>query len=466
MNTQHGNIAWYVIQTRPNQEKKVMSLMEEECGKRKNLLEAYCPTNHTVRIQHAGKVEERPIFSRKVFVLGTREDVLEAMRSRYPDGFLAFDKTQNKVMTIPDLQMQFFRDFNEHYPEKVMVLERPYSDYAFNAKNGEANETVMVLDGPFAGKTGYLIRARNNKRLVFQMQDMAISIPDIWDYRLARLHNTKGDRQTKGTMKGRAVDYLNGVMQGFGYDEDTAETMRLLLDKIAASRSIIQSVQTTALKPELAKHLQHLSADGASTLLQLAALYKEDSHLLDPLDETLTLRPFLTPTAGKEEKTEAEYTELQHGTHYRELIRKMTFKEPTYCATDDSAQEVDITYYAHIGIRKKTNGQYCLFANWHPLLKDYILLGGEAKEKQQETLKTFSPLFYEIVMGQNNVKIAKDMKAGHRTGHTLCLHTGEDGIMQAAEELTDTCLKLCLEINGNAHLALWRRLLRDVWLHL
>ncbi len=478
-----ADIAWYVVQTRPNQEAKVKSLMDGERTRRSNLLETYCPTNKVVRMQRGGKVELRPLFARKVFVLGARDDIRAALRATYPEGYLAYDKTQERIMTIPELQMLFFMDFNEHYPEKVLVLERPYADYAFNGKIGEANETVAVLDGPFAGKTGYLIRSRNNRRLVFQMHGMAVSIPDVWNYRLVRLHNQKGDRQSKGTLQGRAVDYLVGMLQGCGYWQEVPSMMRLILGQLVQVPSIVQVAKSlqqevSSAAQMLAARLLRLSPDGASTLLLLSRLYSENADVADRLDEGIRLRPFLTPTAGLDERQEQPSVLLQHSPAVWEVIRRESFDEKTFCPEQDCAKEMPVVYYSHVGIVRKDNGNYTVFANWHTLLGEYLLLGGEAKERQLETFKTFSPRLYEILSGNSRVKIGRDMRVDDRTGHTLCMHvkvapdtTDESTdmpveVIAAAGELADACLHICREINGNAHLALWRRLLRGVWLHM
>lgn len=65
--------------------------------------------------------------------------------------------------TIPESQIRAFRDYNENYADKVIVLERPYTDYAFNAKTDEPNEIVRVVDGPLAGCEGYICRFHKKK---------------------------------------------------------------------------------------------------------------------------------------------------------------------------------------------------------------------------------------------------------------------------------------------------------------
>lgn len=161
------SLQWYVVHTRPHQERKVRDLLVEERARRKNIIDIYAPSNTVVSAQRGNRVEQLPLFAGKVFVLSTRDDLTALLADRYPEGWLEYDKTRQQVMTIPANEMLFFMDFNERYPEKVIVLERPYSDYAFNAKNDMPNEAVMVADGPFQGKTGYLVKFRGQRRMVF-----------------------------------------------------------------------------------------------------------------------------------------------------------------------------------------------------------------------------------------------------------------------------------------------------------
>ena len=474
-----GQVAWYVVQTRPHQEARVDALLRDERTRRKNILETYCPTRKSVRMEQAGRIVERPLFAGKVFVLGTEDAINGALGDRYPDGHLVYDRTQGSVMRVPELQMLFFMDFNEHYPDEVLVLERPYTDYAFNPKMGEANEAVMVVDGPFAGKTGYLIRYRRNRRLVFQMHGMAVSIPDVWNYRLRRLHNASADRQSKGTARGRAVDFLRGIVQQSGFWSDDAETMRTVLSLLGADPSITHLTSRLgrdARYARLADAIGRLSAAGASVLLTLADYCRTDGTVVESVAKNLPLRPFLTPTAWGEDCPVADDTLVAHTGRFTELVRPLRFTEPTYLADSDSAGDVEVAYYAHLGILRKTNGRYCVMADWTPLLAEYLLLGGEAKERQMNTFRTFSPLLYDVLSGRHRVKVERDMLLAGRRGHALCIHVSDTvsdtasplsspAVAEAVSTLADTCLALCLEISGNAHLALWRRLLRGVWLH-
>ena len=57
-----------------------------------------------------------------------------------------------------------------------------------------------------------------------------------------------------------------------------------------------------------------------------------------------------------------------------------------------------------------------------------------------------------------------DFKVGADKLNVLAVTTvSETG--KAKDELIQTCISICKEINTTTHLAVWRRYLRSVWLH-
>ena len=477
------DLQWFIIHTRPHQEKKVKEILENEQNKRDNIMDIYSPSNTIVRVQRGNHEEQLPLFAGRVFVLTTQEDATTLLTEKYPEGYLEYDKTQKKVMTIPELQMLFFMDFNEHYPEKVLVLERPYSDYTFNTKNNEPNEAIKVIDGPFQGKTGYLVRFRGNRRLVFQMEDMAICIPDIWDYHLTRLHNNDGDRQSRNTLKARIVDFIVGKLQDCGFIENTNQTFIWFIN------TLIEKSSFAGLQKEIEKNsdqeayrtlndkIKNLSSQEASLILSLANYVKTNPDFMDDYKEEISIRPFLTPTSGIAEVVGKDYAVVRHK-KFMEVIRKLSFKEDTFYPKEDTSFEKTVSYYAHIGIIQKRNNKCVVFANFDKILKEYFLLGGQAKDKQLETFKNYCPLFYQVLKGENEVKTVKDLSLGATSLNVLCIHVDMDTkandteilenshIRTAIETLTKTSQQICLEINSSTHLAIWRKFLRSIWLHL
>ena len=478
-------IHWFVIRTRPNQEKKLKGILETEQAKRKNILDFYCPFNTMVRVQRGKKEEQLPLFAGRVFVLTTQDTAQALLTEKYPEGYLEYDKIGKRVMTIPELQMLFFMDFNENYPEKVLVLERPYSDYAFNAKNDEPNEAIKVIDGPFKGKTGYLVRFRGNRRMVFQMEDMAISIPDIWDYHLTRLHNNEGDRQSRHTQKARIADFIAGMLQGCGFVDDTPQVFAWFIETLireqsfaALTREIESHHADKETYQQLGRRIKALSADEASQILSLVSLIETTPNALDDSFCNLSIRPFLTPTAGIAMEANKNYGIVRHK-DFSEIVTKVSFKEDTFFPKEDTSMEKTTSYFAHVGIIRKKNSRIVIFANFDEILKEYFLLGGEAKAKQLETFKNYSPLLHQVLRGESSVKAEKELAIG--TGqkrNVLCLHITpstetagtetweQPQVKSAIGELAENAIKICQEVNCSTHLAIWRKYLRSIWLHL
>ena len=446
-------------------------------------MDIYCPSNTVVRVQRGSHEEQLPLFAGRIFVLTTQEDAMTLLTEKYPEGYLEYDKTQKKVMTIPELQMLFFMDFNEHYPEKILVLERPYSDYAFNTKNNEPNEAIKVIDGPFKGKTGYLVRFRGNRRLVFKMEDMTISIPDIWDYHLTRLHNSDGDRQSRHTLKARIVDFIIGILQGCGFVENTCQMFTWFIN------TLIKKSSFADLQKEIENHgdkeayrslndkIKNLSSQEASLILSLANYVKINPDFMDDYKKELAIRSFLTPTSGIAEVVGKDYAVIHHK-KFMEVIRKVSFKEDTFYPREDTSLDTTVSYYAHIGIIQKRNNKCIVFVNFDKILKEYFLLGGQAKTKQLETFKNYCPLFLQVLKGESSIKAEKGLSVGQAVLDVLCIHVdmntkaNETEILEnsyirtAIEKLTETSQKICLEINSSTHLAIWRKFLRNIWLHL
>ena len=68
-----------------------------------------------------------------------------------------------------------------------------------------------------------------------------------------------------------------------------------------------------------------------------------------------------------------------------------------------------------------------------------------------------------------SVKAVENLMVGERSLNVLCIETDEceaESIALARQTLIDICLQLCKEIYTTTHLAVWRRYLEGVWLHL
>ena len=128
---------------------------------------------------------------------------------------------------------------------------------------------------------------------------------------------------------------------------------------------------------------------------------------------------------------------------------------------------------------------HILFANWDDFLREYFLTGGKAneklvggtvrtahdggmphteKEKLIESFRNYAPTLYKVLTdAESAVKALPDFATGEDTMNVMAI-TATD-LERGKDELIRTCINICTEINTTAHLAIWRRYLRTVWLH-
>lgn len=478
---------WFIVRTLPHQEKKLADLLMMHQEEMKNILEVYCPTHTTVNVERSGRQTQAPLLAGYVFVLSTHYALVDFVNKYYPEGSILYkrrgpDSQAPCVWTVPETQMRFFMDFNENYAEHVIVLERPYSDYAFNPKTNEPNDIVKVVEGPLKGRQGYLTRFNRGRRLVFNIKSLdsdryfTVSIPDIWNLKVVRLHNAEGDRQTVGTMKERAADLLIGMLQGCGYDNRTlpmlyditdALVLRFMLSDLCAGLSSRGHIQ-------LSRQLSRISPGDAKLLHNLIRYEHDNPGYIRSNWKELVIRPFLTPTAGTDIHQDCGEAKLSHD-GFTETIRKVSITEQVYYPSKDKENSQTSTYYAHVGVIRN-GGTAIVFANWDTFLHEYYLTAGKAKERlvggtasQQEKLiesfRNFAPTLYRAIADSScPVKPIPEFRVGNNHLNVMAVTTTDD-IDKAADCLIDTCINICREINSTMHLAVWRRYLRTVWLH-
>lgn len=484
--TNNVDFHWYVIRTLPHQENKVKVILETEQSENSNILEIFCPMNRMVRVMRNGQEVKIPYFANYVFVLTTEFAVKKLIATKYPDGYLVYDKCEGKVMEIPENQMRMFMDFNVNYPEDVLVLERPYSDYAFNPKNNQPNDAVIVTDGPFKGIVGYFVRFRGNRRLVFQMKnykaegkrrnsmDLVLSIPDIWDYPIRRLYHARQDKLSLATKYSRVIDYFLGKMQTYGIIDEAWTKFSSLMEELIDHPSLVDYCKKEK-DSDFRNVIKQLSPCEATELMTLVEFLKSGNQWNYDGWEHEVIRPFLTNTAFGGPMDE-EYKEIQHK-DYVEVVYKLNFAEPTYFSDTNETRDNQVTYYAHVGIVDMGQGKLILFVDWTQMLDAYYLMDGSALDKQNNTFRTYCPTLYQVLSNELEVVALKNMKIGNKTLHVLGIEVdnvsrsdkgwmADSKVKENVGKLVNTGYSICAEINGSTHLAMWRRYLRTVWLHI
>lgn len=495
---------WFIVRSLPHQEKKLAALFLQHQSEIPNLLEIYCPIHTTVSVSRGGQEIQAPLFAGFVFVFSTQQAVSDFIVRYYPEGTILYGSRKKNgckpgFLTIPEEQMRLFKDFNENYADRVVILERPYSDYAFNPKTGEPNEIVRVIDGPLAGHEGYITRFHRDKRLVFHMKALesdryfTISVPNIWDFHVIRLHNAEGDRQTIGTLKERAADLLIGFLQGCGYGARALPMLHDMIGRLAIKPSLVSLCKEFFRKGHetLSHRLAQMSTQEADLVLNLARYEHDNPGYVRTNWSKLVIRPFLTPTCGPDMAEDENEVLLEHE-NFTEIIRKIPVEEEVYYPAKEQSMTLTTLYYAHIGILPAIHGkegqrEFILFANWDVFLGKYFLTEGNAHEKLVsgttqtfkakdtgqisyektiESFRNYAPALYKILTDDDSlIKPVRDFKVGNTTLNVLAATATATDMPRAKDRLIHTCMAVCKEINTTTHLAVWRRYLRTVWLH-
>ncbi len=476
---------WYIVRTKPHQENMIVELLERYKAENSNILEIYAPTHTTVDMGFSKEARKGPLFSGFVFVLATQKALTDFIGQYSLEGVIQYkrrtkDGRKATVSVIPEEQMRTLKDYNENYPDMAIPLERPYTDYAFNPKTNEPNDIVKVIDGPLAGTEGYITKFRRDKRLVYHLKglDMAVSIPNIWNFHVVRVHNAEGDKQTLGTIKERAVDLLIGLIQGCGYEEKTLPMLYEFVEELTFKPSLVDFCNNLYKKGyvELSQRMGKLNTKDAELLLNLVRYENDNPGYVKSNWQKLVIRPFLTPASGVEFIEGQDEVQLQH-ISFTEIIRKIEITEEVYYPSKEEEETVTTTYYAHIGIiRNGNDNTFNVFANWDYFLEEYYLTEGKANEKlvggeqQKEKLidsfRNYAPTLYKVLTDKSSsVKPIQNFKIGEESLNVMTI-TNASNVEEAKDELINTCVNICKEINTTTHLAVWRRYLRTVWLHI
>ena len=487
---------WFVVRSLPHQEKKLAGLLQSYMRDTENILEVYCPTRTTVSTGKNGNDAGSPLFAGYVFVLSTQKAVVDFINRHYPEGAIMYESKKSDgrkpgFLTIPEEQMRFFKDFNENYADQVIVLERPYTDYAFNPKTNEPNEIVKIIEGPLKGREGYLVRFRRDKRLVFNMKSLstdrhfAVSVPNAWSLKAVRLNNAENDRQNVATMKERATDMLIGIIESCGYGEQTLPLLYCITGYLAATPTLVGLCRDLRDKghEKLNRLIGALGTKEAELILNLARYEHDNPGYVKANWERLVIRPFLTPASGTVIESGKDEAELEHPC-FTEIIKKVSIAETVYYPSKEKEETETTDYFAHIGIMPGENGTgNILFANWDTFLGEYFLTAGKANEKLVEggernngekgklidSFRNFAPTLYNILTGGNpTVKAIQNMDIGKDALNVIAVETSSkdtEATAKAKNELITACVNICTEINSTVHLAVWRRYLRTVWLH-
>jgi len=155
---------WYVLKTRPRQEKAVRCLLEEYG------VENFLPTRmeEHVYINHRKKTIEVPLMTSTCFMLCTPEQRFAIVNSLKYKTELVTDRFTNSSMIIPNRQME---DFMRAVAMTDMVMEQV---------DIMAGDRVVVSEGEFSGMEGVVAKINGRRRFIITLSNLtgfALQIP-------------------------------------------------------------------------------------------------------------------------------------------------------------------------------------------------------------------------------------------------------------------------------------------------
>ncbi|MDO4929666.1 MAG: transcription termination/antitermination NusG family protein [Bacteroidales bacterium] len=517
--TDAKTLRWLVVHTQNRQEEKLAGLLKGYIARQSattgggNIIEVYRPTQK-VRTVSEGKVRETPAMSGFVFVHATEYAATAFLLKHYPEGFLLRDRTTDDVMTIPEDEMRQFMDFNAQEMEELLVLERPFYQYSNNLRNIRAR----VNNGPFAGKEGVLIHLRNERRLVFRLGDLAISIAQVWKYDLTRINTTcdgtEPSPEEKAVRPMRVVDRLEGLLQKAGLIDDAPAALRFIVDRLQTHRTITRLKTAVALEgveveqearpteteqknstsrksenektyrpdyKKVQKFLSALTEDAAADLKSLAHLLQEAPEMTETLIPLNPLRPFLTPGAQVKIPTESQrIVEILPHRHFTELVCPVEIEELFHDRSTDTTAPRRIVYDARVAlvpIAKSTTDipttntpvSSLLIADWSAIITPYRLLEGKAKAEQDKILASWCPALLELLHGNHPFGLtvrSVSLPDGHvLIGPSISVTAeAKNWGDKTLKDFLNPLLDICATISASTHLAALRRSLQRIWL--
>ena len=484
---------WFIVRfDKPHQELKFQKFVYDNRDISKNIIEVYCPTHTVVKEYYskspAGQASPsqprphlRPLFAGADFVYATFFALSDFLRNYCPGASIQYKKRlrpnqPSEPLIVPEKEMTDFRNFNENFADKVVLLPKSIKEYAFNNKGDMPNETLRIVDGPMAGLTGYLIKLDGNKGLAFQInnpyggQPFTFGILNIWDFHVVRVHNVSEDRQSLSTMKARAVDLLIGLLQKDGCEDKVLmDRLYSIMEQLRQGRSLVQAYPA----------MKGLSLSDKELILNLIRYEKDEPGFVRKNWPRLTIRPLLTPTSGIHIPEGKDYALLPHS-GFMEIVKRTRVEEEAFDPSHTSAMNMETCYYAHVGMIRNHGGVCTFFSDWNKFLGEYFATEGEGRKRLNVSFANHAPTLLKVLTGEEaSMQAVPSMHVG--TGPCLNVmalsipYSGpfdEDDLLadeameQALSAFIATGLAICREISSSSHLALWRGLISDIWLHI
>ena len=167
MNVEAQKLNWFPMRVTYSQELKVKERLDEEG------IENFIPMTHQL-VDADGERHRTlvPAIHNLIFVHSTQEQITQL--KMYNKAFASlryivkssFGSSKPEILTIRDCEMENFIRVSSAEDDSVIFLD-------WTRVADKVSRKVMVMDGPFAGVSGVIMRICRNKHVVVQLKGIA-----------------------------------------------------------------------------------------------------------------------------------------------------------------------------------------------------------------------------------------------------------------------------------------------------
>ncbi len=152
---------WYVLQTKPRNEKVVLSQIERK------KIEVYAPFVEKVRIWSDRKKKiQMPLFSGYVFIFADEEERVRAITNT--TGAIKYLYYEKRPARVSEREIELIKQTLLE-PEKISIEEK-------KIKKGDS---ILVTRGIFKGMKGYVNEFRGKYKLTVNLEELSYSFSII-----------------------------------------------------------------------------------------------------------------------------------------------------------------------------------------------------------------------------------------------------------------------------------------------
>ena len=151
---------WYALRVTYNRE----MIVKEYCDA--NHIINFVPLEYRVHERNGIKIKKLQPVIRNLIFLKTDRLYINELKKRFPVRYI-MDKGTGDPVIVPEKQMLHFIAVAGNYDQEIVYLSADALKFKVGTK-------VRITGGPFKGVEGTLVRVRNNKRVVVQIEGLVI----------------------------------------------------------------------------------------------------------------------------------------------------------------------------------------------------------------------------------------------------------------------------------------------------